>query len=47
MSSSVFCDRILLINDGRVAAYDSHEKLMQTDNLYRQLFEAQAQHYRK
>ncbi len=46
MSSSVFCDRILLINEGKIAAFDSHDKLMQTDNLYRQLFETQAQHYR-
>jgi len=46
MSSSTFCDRILLLQDGRAAAFDSHHNLMRGHNLYRQLFEAQAQNYR-
>lgn len=46
MSSSTFCDRILLLQDGRAAAFDSHQNLMRGHNLYRQLFEAQAQNYR-
>ena len=46
MSSSTFCDRILLLQDGRVAAYDSHDKLMRGHNLYRELFETQAKNYR-
>ena len=46
MSSSLFCDRILLLDGGRVVAFDSHAYLMQDDgNLYRQLFETQARHY--
>lgn len=47
MSSSLFCDRILLLQDGRIAAFDSHENLMKGHNLYRTLFETQAAHYRK
>ena len=47
MSSSTFCDRILLLQDGRVAAFDSHQNLMQGHNLYRDLFNAQAQHFRE
>ncbi|NLD33645.1 MAG: ABC transporter ATP-binding protein [Clostridiales bacterium] len=46
MSSSTFCDRILLLQDGRAAAFDSHHNLMRGHNLYRRLFEAQAQNYR-
>jgi ABC-type multidrug transport system fused ATPase/permease subunit len=46
MSSSIFCDRILLLQDGKIAAYDSHDNLMKGHNLYRDLFEAQAKNYR-
>lgn len=46
MSSSIFCDKILLIQDGKIAAFDSHENLMEGHNLYRELFEAQAENYR-
>lgn len=47
MSSSTFCDRILLLQDGKVAAFDSHQNLMRGHNLYRELFEAQAVHFRE
>lgn len=47
MSSSVFCDKILLLDGGRIAAMDSHEILMKGNNLYRTLFETQAANYRK
>lgn len=47
MSSSVFCDRILIIDGGTVADYDTHENLMKkTDSLYYKLFESQAENYR-
>lgn len=47
MSSSVFCDRILLIDGGTVADYDTHENLMKkTDGLYYKLFHSQAENYR-
>ena len=45
MSSSTFCDKILLLQDGKVAAFDSHQALMKGHNLYRDLFMAQAQHF--
>ena len=48
MSSSVFCDRILLLENGTVAAFDTHAALMQKkDGLYFKLFDAQAKNYRK
>lgn len=47
MSSSVFCDRILIIDDGTVADFDTHENLMKkTDSLYYKLFMSQAENYR-
>lgn len=46
MSSSVFCDKILVIDGGQVVDFDSHEKLMQKEGgLYRKMFEAQAENY--
>ena len=45
MSSSTFCDKILLLQDGKMAAFDSHQALMKGHNLYRDLFMAQAQHF--
>ena len=46
MSSSVFCDRVLVIENGKVAAYDTHPNLMKnTDSLYHKLFTSQAKNY--
>ena len=47
MSSSVFCDKILIIDGGTVADFDTHENLMKkTDSLYYKLFDSQAQNYK-
>ena len=45
MSSSTFCDKILLLQDAKIVAFDSHENLMKGDNLYRELFRTQAKNY--
>ena len=46
MSSSVFCDKILVIDKGRVADFAPHEELMKKEGcLYRRMFEAQAENY--
>ena len=46
MSSSIFCDRILVLDNGRVADFDSHEKLMKKkDGLYYKMFTTQAENY--
>lgn len=46
MSSSVFCDRILLIENGTVVDFDTHKKLMEKkDSLYYKLFNSQAVNY--
>ncbi|MBQ8624745.1 MAG: ABC transporter ATP-binding protein [Agathobacter sp.] len=47
MSSSVFCDRILIIDGGTVADFDTHENLMKkTESLYYKLFMSQAENYK-
>ena len=45
MSSSVFCDKILLLQDGEIKAFDSHVNLMKQNNLYSELFTTQAKNY--
>lgn len=46
MSSSVFCDRVLVIDRGRVADFAPHGELMKKEgSLYRKMFEAQAENY--
>lgn len=46
MSSSVFCDKILVINQGVVEDYLPHKQLMQKkESLYYKLFTTQAQNY--
>ena len=47
MSSSVFCDKILIIDGGTVSDFDTHANLMKnTDSLYYKLFMAQAENYK-
>lgn len=46
LSSSVFCDKILVLDAGKVKNFDSHENLMKDkDSLYYKLFTTQAKNY--
>ena len=46
MSSSIFCDRILVLNDGKIEDFDTHSNLMKKkDSLYYKLFSTQAENY--
>lgn len=46
MSSSVFCDRVLVIENGKVKDYDTHQNLMKNKNsLYYKLFTSQSENY--
>jgi ATP-binding cassette subfamily B protein/ATP-binding cassette subfamily C protein len=46
MSSSKFCDRVLVLDDGIVAAIDTHENLMkEKSDVYYKLFTAQSAYY--
>jgi ATP-binding cassette, subfamily B, bacterial len=45
LSTIKMVDRILVLSDGQLAEYGSHDELMQQEGLYTQLFTTQAQHY--
>lgn len=46
LSSSKFCDKVLIINQGRVQDFAHHDQLMKKeDSLYYQLFNTQAKNY--
>lgn len=46
MSSSVFCDYILVLDGGKVVSYDTHKNLMKDKNsLYYKLFKTQSENY--
>jgi len=45
MSSCILCDTIVLVQDGTVLAIGTHQKLLKENDLYRKMWEAQAQYY--
>ncbi|WP_242952346.1 ABC transporter ATP-binding protein [Anaerocolumna xylanovorans] len=46
MSSSVFCDKILVLDGGLITDFDSHKKLMEKEEgMYYKLFQSQAVNY--
>lgn len=47
LSSVRFCDRILLLEQGRIAASGSHEELLKTSDLYAKMWYAQSRPYKR
>jgi ABC-type multidrug transport system fused ATPase/permease subunit len=45
LSSSKFCDKIAVFEDGCIVEYGSHDDLYRQNGLYRKLFDAQAGYY--
>ncbi|MCQ2584185.1 MAG: ABC transporter ATP-binding protein/permease [Treponema sp.] len=45
MSSCRFCDNILVFDEGQIVEQGSHEKLLNNNGLYSELWNAQAQYY--
>ena len=41
ISSVQDCDRILILNDGEVAGFDTHENLIKNNSIYREIYESQ------
>lgn len=46
MSSSRFTDKVLVLDNAKVKAFDSHENLMKYDNIYSKLYNSQAKYYK-
>lgn len=46
LSSTRFCDRIILLDQGRIAESGTHDELMRLAGKYRELFEIQSQYYK-
>ncbi len=47
LASTKFCDRILLLEHGRIAEEGSHDALMAQNGLYRELFDVQSHYYKE
>jgi ABC-type multidrug transport system fused ATPase/permease subunit len=46
LASTRFCDRIVVLDGGRIAQAGSHEELMARQGLYRDMFLTQGKYYR-
>lgn len=44
MSSCKFSDKILLLENAKILAFDSYDNLMITNNLYKKLYESQTKY---
>ncbi|HHU78072.1 MAG: ABC transporter ATP-binding protein [Caldicoprobacterales bacterium] len=45
LASTRFCDRIILLNGGRIAQQGTHDELMEEEGLYRTMFLTQGKYY--
>lgn len=46
LSSTKFCDKIVVLSEGKIIEFGSHKELIDSNKLYATLFNAQAQYYR-
>lgn len=46
LSSTKFCDRIILISDSKIVEEGTHDELMHLDGLYAKMFNSQSQYYK-
>ncbi len=47
LASTLFCDRVLLLDGGRIAQHGAHEELLSQPGLYRRLFTTQGKYYQE
>ncbi|MCD7750950.1 MAG: ABC transporter ATP-binding protein/permease [Lachnospiraceae bacterium] len=47
LASTLFCDRIILLENGKIAESGSHKELMERGGKYRELFETQRRNYQR
>ena len=41
VSSVAEADRILVLDDGAISGFDTHERLLETNEIYREVYESQ------
>ena len=47
LASTRFCDHIILLDNGGIAEYGTHDELMNKDGKYAELFKLQSSYYTK
>ena len=47
LSSAVFCDRVILMENGEIISSGTHEELLKTSELYEKMWEAQSRPYKR
>ena len=47
LASTSFCDRILLLDKGRIAEEGTHDELLKKNGIYSQMYMMQSQYYKK
>ena len=46
LASTKFCDRIFLLENGRITEMGTHQQLLEENGKYKEMFEIQSQYYR-
>lgn len=47
LASTRFCDKIMLLDGGKISEYGTHNELIKRDGLYRQMYESQKKYYKE
>lgn len=47
LASTRFCDKIMLLDDGKITEYGTHNELLKRDGLYKQMYESQRKYYKE
>ena len=45
LASTKFCDKIMFLDNGKIAEFGTHEELMKLGGKYKEMFEIQSQYY--
>jgi ATP-binding cassette subfamily B protein len=46
LSSCIFCDVIIVLENGQILEQGNHEELMKKEGKYKEMFDAQAKYYK-
>lgn len=47
LASTRFCDKIMLLDGGKISEYGTHDELLKRDGLYKQMYESQRKYYKE